>query len=126
MSETTTAPATETAEAAIATLPASSPVPFVPRQRKVLDLTTITAISFSLTFVGVSLMLLAGVMPQSFAALEAPVDIGVLLLIVPLCALVLAMMAEVLRAAVKGAPPKRAPRNASTLISEWRPGHGEG
>lgn len=118
----TTSPA---AEAAVATLPEAAPVPFVPRQRRIVDLTTITAISFSLTFVGVSLMLLAGVMPPSFAALEAPVDIGVLLLIVPLCALVLAMMAEVLRAAIKGSPPKRAPRNASTL-SDWRPGHGEG
>ena len=34
-------------------------------------------------------------------------DIGVLLLFVPLCALVLAMMAEVLRAAIKGTPPRR-------------------
>jgi hypothetical protein len=114
-------PAPETAVARIAT-PAAA---FVPRQRRALDLTTVTAISFSLTFVGVSLMLLAGVIPPSFAALEAPVDLGVLLLIVPLCALVLAMMVEVLRAAIKGTPGRRLSRNASTL-SDWRPGHGEG
>ena len=120
-----TIPTAETAAVADV-IPASALKPFVPRrQRKVVDLTTVTAISFSLTFVGVSLMLLAGVMPPSFAALEAPVDIGVLLLIVPLCALVLAMMAEVLRAAIKGTPPRRTSRNASAL-SDWRPGHGEG
>lgn len=112
-------------EAAVATAPKSLVAPFVPRHRRIVDLTTVTAISFSLTFVGVSLMLLAGVMPPSFASLAAPVDIGVLLLMVPLCALVMAMMAEVLRAAVKGSPPRRTHRNATSL-SEWRPGHGEG
>lgn len=108
------------------TAPKVAAVPFIPRQqRRIRDLTTATAISFSLTFVGVSLMLLAGVMPPSFTSLAAPVDIGVLLLIVPLCALVLAMMAEVLRAAIKGTPPQRNRRTATSL-SEWRPGHGEG
>jgi hypothetical protein len=116
--------ATIPAEAAAAA-PKTPAIPFVPRQRKIVDLTTVTAISFSLTFVGVSLMLLAGVMPASFASLTAPVDIGVLLLIVPLCALVLAMTVEVLRAAIKGSPPRRAQRTATSL-SEWRPGHGEG
>src|SRR5262245_23519265 len=90
------------------------------------NLASITAISFSLTFVGVSLALLAGVLPQKFASLDMPVDMGVVLLLVPLCALVLAMMAEVLRAAARGALPKRPVRTASALIREWRPGNGEG
>lgn len=89
------------------------------------SLTTIVAISFSLTFVGVSLALLAGVLPPSFAALRGPVDLGVLLLVVPLCALVLAMAAEVLRAAVRELPRVKPVRNATTL-SQWKPGHGEG
>ncbi len=120
MSEPTTPTEADVPDAAV--LPAA----FVPKAtKKALDLTTITTISFSLTFVGVSLLLLAGFLPPAFASLEVPVDIGVLLLIVPLCALVLAMMAEVLRAAIRGTPPRRASRNATTL-SEWRPGHGEG
>ena len=119
MTEATTP--TETVPAA----PQAVTAPFVPRQRRIIDLTTVTAISFSLTFVSASVMLLAGVLPTSFTSLAAPVDIGVLLLIVPLCALVLAMMAEVVRAAVKGTPPRRAARHR-TRLSEWRPGHGEG
>jgi hypothetical protein len=89
------------------------------------SLPTITAISFSLTFVGMSVALLAGMLPPSFAGLAAPVDLGVLLLVVPLCALVLAMMAEVLRAAIRGLPRTRPVRNATTL-SAWQPGQGEG
>lgn len=90
------------------------------------NLATVTAISFSLTFVGMSLALLAGVLPPKLASLDMPIDMGVVLLIVPLCALVLAMTLEVLRAAARGGLPKRQVRTASTLIREWRPGHGEG
>jgi hypothetical protein len=72
-----------------------------------------------------SVALLAGVVPQSFSALPMPVDLGVLLLMVPLCALVLAIMAEALRAAMQGVPAGRARRTA-TALSQWRPGHGEG
>jgi hypothetical protein len=112
--------ATIPAETSVETAPATAPVGFVPRPRRITDLTTITAISFSLTFVGVSLMFLAGVMPPSFTSLATPVDIGVLLLIVPLCALVLAMIVEVMRAAITGGPPRRARRNATSL-SNRRP-----
>lgn len=89
------------------------------------NLATIAVISFSLTFVGVSLALLFGILPNSVVALDMPVDMGVVLLIVPLCALVFAMMAEVLRAAVSGVPRAVSHRTATSL-SEWRPGHGEG
>jgi uncharacterized membrane protein YidH (DUF202 family) len=96
-----------------------------PRAQLSWNLTSVTAISFSLTFVLMSVALLAGVMPQSFAALPMPVDLGVLLLMVPLCALVLAIMAEALRAAMQGVPSGKARRTA-TALSQWRPGHGEG
>ena len=65
------------------------------------NLAMITAISFSLTFAGVSIALLAGLLPTRFASLSMPVDMGVVLLTVPLCALILAMVAEVLRAAIQ-------------------------
>src|SRR5687767_9428888 len=96
-----------------------------PRAQLSWNLTSVTAISFSPTFVLMSVALLAGVMPQSFAALPMPVDLGVLLLMVPLCALVLAIMAEALRAAMQGVPAGKA-RRTVTALSQWRPGHGEG
>jgi hypothetical protein len=89
------------------------------------SLIAVTAISFSLTFVGVSLALLAGVLPPSFAAIQPPVDLGVVLLMVPLFALVLAMMAEALRAAMKGTPRPHVHR-AVVALNTWQPGRGEG
>ncbi len=91
---------------------------------KAIRLTSVTAISFSLTFVGVGVALLAGLLPERVSTLGNSIDVGVLLLFVPLCALVFAMVAEVLRAVVKGplrsiAPPRMRP------LSGWRPGHGE-
>ncbi|HHY51431.1 MAG TPA: hypothetical protein GYA10_16990 [Alphaproteobacteria bacterium] len=108
-------------------LPPSRKSPAKPARRKpaARNLAIIAVISFSLTFVGVSLALLLGLLPNSIVALDLPVDMGVVLLIVPLCALVLAMMAEALRAAVTGVPRSGSPRTATSL-SEWRPGHGEG
>ena len=92
---------------------------------KAAQMTSVTAISFSLTFVGVSLALLAGVLPARVVAFGEGLDAGVLLLFLPLCALAFAIVAEVLRAAVKGplrigAPPRTRP------LSGWRPGPGDG
>jgi uncharacterized membrane protein len=91
---------------------------------KAIRLTSVTAISFSLTFVGVGVALLAGLLPERVSTLGENLDVGVLLLFLPLCALVFAMIAEVLRAAVKGplrsvAPPRMRP------LSGWRPEPGE-
>lgn len=83
-------------------------------------LTAITAISFSLTFVAVSVALLTGLLPPAFDAIRLPVDLGVLLLIVPLCALVFAIVAEVLRSAISDA------RRPAVDAAAWRPGRGEG
>ncbi|HQZ13143.1 MAG TPA: hypothetical protein PK286_09680 [Devosia sp.] len=119
--------ATAPSETVIEAVSKRALAPFVPKRRKLMDITTMTAISFSLTFVVVSLLLLTGVIPASFATLTAPVDIGVLLLIVPLCALVLAMVAEVLRAAMKGTPQRHNARSARRKsFTDWRPGRGEG
>ena len=108
--------------------PAAPPAPAPAgrnRKKSGTSLLAITAISFSLTFVGVSVALLAGVLPPSFAAVQPPVDLGVVLLIVPLLALVFAMMAEALRAAMKGTPRPHVHR-AVVALNTWRPGHGEG
>jgi hypothetical protein len=95
-----------------------------PKKRPAWTPTSISAIAFSLTFVLVSFALLVGVLPPTFAALPGPVDLGVLLLMVPLCALTLAIMVEVLRAALSGSHQKRT--RTITALSDWRPGHGEG
>jgi hypothetical protein len=89
------------------------------------NLASVTAISFSLTFVGVSIALLTGFLPPAVVPLAMPVDLGVLLLIVPLTALVLAILAEAFRGALRGVPEAPAPRTV-TALSDWRPGHGEG
>ena len=47
------------------------------------------------------------------------------MLMVPLCALVLTMLAEVLRAALTGLPRLRPPR-AAPALSDWPAGRGEG
>lgn len=88
-------------------------------------MTSIAAISFSLTFVAGSVALLTGVMPPAVAGVNAPVDLGVLLLMVPLCALVLTILAEVFRAAISGLP-RVAPPRLTPALSDWRPGRGEG
>ena len=92
---------------------------------KAARLTSVTAISFSLTFVAVSLALLAGLLPARVATLGGTVDTGVVLLFLPLCALALALIAEVLRAVVKGQLLSGSVRRAPPL-SRWRPGNGEG
>ena len=89
------------------------------------NLASVTAISFSLTFVVVSIALLTGMLPPGIVALAMPVDLGVLLLIVPLTALVLAILAEAFRGALRGVPTTHTPRTV-TALSDWRPGHGEG
>ncbi len=89
------------------------------------SLAAVTAISFSLTFVLMSVAMLAGILPPAIFALSMPVDLGVLLLMVPLTALVLAILAEAFRTAIGGVPSPRAPRTV-TALSDWRPGRGEG
>ena len=89
------------------------------------SLAAVMAISFSLTFVLMSVAMLAGVLPPAIAALSMPIDLGVLLLIVPLTALVLAILAEAFRAAIGGVPSPRV-RRTVTALSDWQPGRGEG
>lgn len=89
------------------------------------SLLSASIISFSLTFVGVSLAVLAGYLPAQQALLTGQLDAEVVLLFVPLCALVFAIVAEVLRIAAKG-PLRSTPVRRMTPLSDWKPGHGEG
>lgn len=84
-------------------------------------LISVVAISFSLTFVAVSLAFLAGVLPAQFTTLGG-IDTAVMLLFLPLCALAVAIVVEVIRAAATG-PLRSGPVRHMPPLSAWQPGH---
>ena len=94
------------------------------RPRGPLNLVSTSIIAFSLTFVGVSLVALAGFFPGRLALMNGKLDIEVLLLLVPLCLLILAIVAEVLRSAPRGPHTPLTARHTAPL-SGWRPGRRE-
>ena len=88
-------------------------------------LSAATAISFSLTFVGAGIALLLGIIPPRAIVGGGEIDTAVVLLFVPLCALLFAILIEVVRASLREglqAPKAR----QSNPLSAWKPGHGEG
>lgn len=88
-------------------------------------LSAATAISFSLTFVGAGIALLLGMVPSSLLLGAQQVDTGVVLLLVPVCALLAALVSEAVRASLNSgiAEPSAA---RSIGLSAWKPGQGEG
>jgi uncharacterized membrane protein len=91
-------------------------------------LTTSTIISFSLTFALAGFALLMGLLPQKanlLASSTGSVETGVVLLVVPLVALVAAMLFEAARLALRGPISIAEPKPARPL-RDWKPGHGEG
>lgn len=103
----------------------AAPAPRARKPRDAWAIATVATISFSLTFVVASLGILTGLVPPMIAFVDPRVDVAVVVLMLPLCALVFTMLAEVLRAVFKGVPRTRAPRLMPAL-STWRPGRGEG
>lgn len=83
-------------------------------------------VGFAFVFAAVSVALLAGGLPKVLRGPQGEIDTGVLLLFLPLCALALGMVAEVVRAAFS--QPVLSSRKAVTRqpLSEWKPGLGEG
>ena len=92
-------------------------------------LTTTTIIAFSLTFALAGFALLLGFLPQDAALMETPsgksIETGVVLLVVPLVALVAAILFEAIRLAWSG-PIKMTERKPTMTLPDWKPGHGEG
>ncbi len=86
-------------------------------------LSAATAISFSLTFVGAGIALLLGYLPPSLPLGGEAVETGVVLLVVPLFALMLAILVEVTRSVLQETAPT--PRRENPLAA-WKPGQGEG
>ena len=91
-------------------------------------LTTVTVISFSLTFLLGGLALLLGLLPSNLQAVESAlgrIDTGVVLLLVPVVALIAAMVVEATRLALRGPVVIDEVRPVGPL-TEWKPGNGEG
>jgi hypothetical protein len=88
-------------------------------------LSAATAISFSLTFVGAGVALLLGMVPNSLLLGAQQVDTGVVLLLVPVCALLAAMIFEAVRASLNDGIEQH-PAARATALSAWKPGRGEG
>jgi len=96
-------------------LPKRSDTRLLARRRFV----TSAVIGFALTFVSAVAALGFGVLPQGlFGA-----DFGVVLLFVPLFALVMAVIVEVIRA---GADQDRRNAAGDSTFTGWKPGLGEG
>lgn len=82
-------------------------------------------VSTLLLGVGAAAALMAGITPASAASLAQNADTQVAVFMVPLTLLVLAMLFEVARIAVRGnLPVQSTPRRRSRL--DWKPGSGEG
>lgn len=87
-------------------------------------LTAATAISFSLTFVGAGVALLLGLVPESLSFGGMALDTGVVLLIVPLSALMLAILFEATIAIFRDSSGPAAADHHR--LGAWKPGEGEG
>ena len=81
--------------------------------------------SAALVGLGTAAALIAGVTPASAASLAQKVDTQVAVFMVPLTILVLAILFEVARIALRGNIPVEAPLRRSSS-RYWKPGRGEG
>ena len=86
-------------------------------------LTTTSIISFSLTLLAGGAAVLAGLVPLGRLTFSERVDVGTLLFVSPLVALVLAVVFEVTRIALT-APKLPEPRRQQSV--RWSPGRREG
>ena len=93
------------------------------RRRKAKAFTTATIVSFSLTLLVAAFAILFGVVPLKSVTTGMRVDIGALLFIVPVVALVLAVCVEVVGIALKH-PTLPEPRRQQAV--RWSPGRREG
>ncbi|WP_375451522.1 hypothetical protein [uncultured Devosia sp.] len=82
-------------------------------------------VSSALIGVGAAAALAAGITPATAASLARNADTQVAVFMIPLTLLVLTVLLEVTRIALRGALPAEAtPRRRSRL--DWKPGNGEG
>jgi len=81
------------------------------------------AVFLALVAVSSGLAVFASFAPGAVTALTRGVDAQIALFMVPLAALMFAIIAEVLHATFRGATPAGSPERR---VRTWKPGHGEG
>lgn len=97
--------------------PATSPKPRVSR------LTTASIASFSITLLTGGIAVLAGLVPLPRLDFAERLDVGLLLFVAPLAALILALVFEVARVALTF---KELPEPRRQQVVRWTPGRREG
>ena len=102
---------------------AETPKPMPSLPRKASKFTTATVVSFSLTLFAGSIAILSGLVPLKLSAIDR-IDIGAMLFVVPILALVLAVMVETTRIALARQPLPQ-PRRKQ-VVRNWTPGNREG
>ena len=100
-----------------------APTAEIRRRRKAQAFTTATIVSFSLTLLVAAFAILFGFVPLKSVTAGMRIDIGALLFIVPVVALVLAVCVEVVGIALKH-PQLPEPRRQQAV--RWSPGRREG
>jgi Mg2+/Co2+ transporter CorB len=85
----------------------------------------VATITFALVFLGVIAAFALGALPSEALTFGGNVEAGVVLLFVPLCALIFAVLVEVIRSALTSSFGPRRPQSEGQVLN-WRPGHGEG
>ena len=93
------------------------------RRARVAAVTTASIITFSLTLLLAGALVIAGIIPLNSLSSGQRVDVGALLLTMPVLALTLAVVFEVTRIAIGGPGlPEPSPRR----VAHWAAGHREG
>lgn len=89
------------------------------------SVSAIASITFALVFLVAIGAFALGALPSEALTFGGNVEAGVVLLFVPLCALIFAVLVEVIRSALTQSFAPRTPRVDNAVLG-WRPGHGEG
>lgn len=101
-----------------------APAATTDRKRRAAAFTTMTIVSFSLTLLGGAIAVLTGLVPLQMLTRVERIDLGAVLFVAPILALVLAVVFEATRIALtrKELPQPR----RREAVANWTPGRGEG
>lgn len=94
------------------------------RQQRATSFTTATVVSFSLTLFAAGIAVLMGFVPLKALSFAERIDLGTMLFVAPIVALVLAVLVETTRIALSREPlpePRR-----QQVVRNWTPGGREG
>jgi hypothetical protein len=94
------------------------------KRRRINAFTTATVVSFSLTLLGGSIAVLTNMVPLRMLTLGERVDLSAMLFVAPVLALVLAVVFETTRIALRREPLPEPRRHQ--VVRNWQPGRREG